>query len=54
MRKAIFGGLLFVGGCILLAGCLIAPNAEDSIAWMGISFMFAGLVIGAFGLRKNS
>ena len=55
MKKVIYGGLLFVGGSILLAGGIIANNGmSNTIGFPGIVIIIVGIIIGVSGLRKDS
>jgi hypothetical protein len=55
MKKAIYGGLLFVGGSVLLVGGVIsAPSISGIIGFPGVFIMVIGLVIGALGLREGN
>ena len=55
MNKAIYGGLLFVGGSILaLTGLLTDRIMSDPFMWSGIIVMIVGIVIGALGIRKET
>jgi len=54
MKKAVYGGLLFVGGSILLAGGVIANNGmSNAIGFPGIVIMIVGVFVGAFAIRKG-
>jgi len=54
MKKTLFGGFLFIGGCILLAGAVIASNGmSNSIAFPGTILMILGILLSVFGLRKE-
>lgn len=60
MKRAIFGGLLFVGGCILFSlGTLGIADAAVQAEMMtiprnlGMFFMLIGLILGFTGLRED-
>jgi hypothetical protein len=55
VKKTIFGGLLFVGGSILLAGAVIANNGMSNfVGFPGLVFLILGIVLGVSGLQKDS
>ena len=60
MKKVVFGGLLFVGGCILyalgtlgVADTTVAAYQMQPPLDLGMFFMLAGLLLGLFGMRKD-
>lgn len=60
MKKVVFGGLLFVGGCVLfslgtlgIADTTVAAYLMKAPQYLGMFFMLAGLVLGFSGLRKD-
>ena len=60
MKKAVFGGLLFVGGAIMYSvGTLGIADMDVVVKFMrgpqyiGIAAMFTGLVLGYIGMKKE-
>lgn len=53
MKFCVFGGFLFLGGCIGLLAIVLAQGAGYLPAYLSIAAIVLGLSLGVYGLFKN-
>ena len=52
MKLVIFGGFLFLGGCILLSSIAVADGVSG-LGTISVILMVIGFMIGICGLKKD-